>query len=177
MASALLRSRGGAAPAADPRRDRRAGRVARDRGRRRDAHRRLRRPRLLLEKRFAFAQVAVVDAVAAIASVGVGIAAARRGWGAWSLVIGGTQPAVAYFLVQSLAFVALCRAASAWPVRRATLARFLRFGRPVWVEAQAVPIARQFDLAVVYALFGSAGAGVYDRAMRSPSCRPASSIR
>jgi len=124
-------------------------------------------PRLLLEKRFAFAQVAVVDAVAAIASVGVGIAAARRGWGAWSLVIGGTQPAVAYFLVQSLAFVALCPGGiRLWPVRRATLARFLRFGRPVWVEAQAVPIARQFDLAVVYALFGSAGAGVYDRAMK-----------
>lgn len=123
--------------------------------------------RHLLEMELSFSRVILVDFMATTISVIAGLAFAWAGWGGWALVLGGTQPALTYALVQSVGYLFLRPIFN--PLGRVTLVDvkwFLRYGLPIWLGAQAVPISTQFDAFAVGTFLGSATLGFYDRAFR-----------
>ena len=116
--------------------------------------------RALLQRRMQFGVLALVDLVALVASIAVGVGLAIAGLGYWALV--------AMVVGQPLVTLVAVWAVSGWtpgPPRRADGVRsMLRFGGTVTLNSLVVYVAYNMDKVLLGRVFGAEVLGLYGRA-------------
>jgi len=119
-------------------------------------------PRAVMIRELSFKKMGIIDLVGIFLASGLGIAAARAGWGLWALVIFQSLvlglPAVGIFIVSSYH----PRLKWEWD----TIRWFLFFGRKIFFSSIFTQTINQGDYIVVGTLVGSASLGIYSMAWK-----------
>lgn len=114
-------------------------------------------PRALLARDLAFRQLATLDAIEALATIGVTLPLAALGFRHWALVLGGVTGRMA----STLLALHWRRHRLSWPTRFETIAPQVAFGSHVVISSIAWYAFLNADIAVVGRRLGTAALGAY----------------
>jgi O-antigen/teichoic acid export membrane protein len=119
-------------------------------------------PRAVMVRELSLKKMGIIDLGGIFLASGLGIAAARAGWGLWALVIFQSLvlglPAVGIFIVSSY------QPRLKWQWN--TIRWFFSFGRKIFYSSILTQTINQGDYIVVGTLLGSASLGIYSMAWK-----------
>lgn len=118
-------------------------------------------PRTILEKRFAFKNISLIEVGGALVALIVAMIAAQQGWGVWALVLYRIVP----ILMKTVGFWLIGGFRPLWVFRQDVLQWFFKsFGFPVFLSSLATMVLFQYDNFLIGTFIGTAALGYYTRA-------------